>query len=1571
MKPFLVSAGILLLSLHSYARPKPVSTNQPPAVKIQVSYADAKNLFKTAIKATGSFDPDGSIVKTEINLGDGSPAKQFDSQFVRKDSVLNYTYTKAGNYTVTITHTDNKGLAVSSTKIFEAVDISTLTKSGTIFGPKKYKANKNTYIESIPRTSAQAKDFYRISFKNGDGKDYSEEDCNGLSFVKRIKCKARNLQAVANRNAIRAKSINLTINNEVIVSEKEFNINTAQLVKFVRLSEANQLRLQVQGLPSASVEMLVEQMSLPSVDAVAPVLASNIKSDSLVSADKIHITITDQSAVTAQVFNGSTLVATHKTKEFDIPLVEGENSFTVNAVDAFGNKSLTLVLNNIKRDSTAPILSSNVNSNAIVESNRVRIVVVDQSVVSTQVFRNGTLVSTETSKSFDLVLLEGVNNFVLKSIDAAQNKSSDFLLSNVVLDTTAPELVSSISSNTATNTNKVKITITDSTNVTTQIFRNGTLIATEQSKSFDLILSEGVNNFVLKSTDQAQNKAADFVLSSITLDTVVPALTSNVNSNTITKVNELSITITDASAVSTQVFKNGSLVSTQTTKTFDLALTEGVNNFTLKTTDAAQNSALDFTLSDITLDTIAPKLSSNVQSNATVTNNKVQITISDSTSVTTQVYENGALIATQTAKSFELTLNEGVNNFTLKSTDQAENKSSDFVLSNITLDTVAPVLIASVSSGVITKNGIISIAISDQSSVTTQVFKNGNLVSTEQSKTFNLQLAEGANNFILKITDAAQNKASDFVLSNITLDTVAPVLTSSVESNTSVTNNRIHVTISDATSVTTQVYRDGSLITTENSSSFDLTLMTGVNNFTLKSTDAAQNKSADFVLTNINLKPSDTVVPVIAASVSSGVITKNNIVHISIEDASPVTTQVFKNGNLIKSVTDKVFELTLEEGLNSFALRSMDAHGNLSADFYLTNITLDSIAPEISSDLKVQYSYESLPQTETILVNLNESVQSISINGEQLIQIGTSSYSYTLQFGEVGTRIFTFVAVDRAGNETVVQQSANVSLNMDNADTTAPHIISSVNSNQETNSAKIQIDITDQSAVTTKVVLQSGSIMTTYNKSFELYLEIGMNNFSIESIDEFGNKSVLTLSNIFYNPNNGYPHYYTSLKSNSFTSGTSVRITTFGTSSKPYISIKANGRLVSGTVLPWKGIFDVALEEGSNYIVVEFTDEANNSVPWFSLSNIIRDTISPVISSDVQTNNFTNKSSIHFNIDEQNFEHLTVNADGIDEIYSSQASFYLGVAEGVYRNVQVLAVDRAGNTASRNFGNITVDRTRAKITTNFQDNYEYNSLPQMETINVEVNEPVQSVSINGNSLIQIGPLSYSYTVQFDEYGSKMFNFIALDYAGNETVLQTTVNILPDSKAPQISTTEPPAFITADIFTVHIHVVDDQEVTTQVYVDGNLEVTQSEKSFYYDVIFDPSLASQVKAVKIVSTDSTNKKSEKILAITKNKNPLSLQIVSPLSGSSVNTEEVFIHVVSNKTLASASINGSPVNISGDLLAVKGLLYQASDGPFSAIVTVTDISGATASIEVQAEVRTSRVPAWDYQECPINQQ
>lgn len=1081
MKSVFVIACILLsqfISINSEARPKPQAVNKPPAVQMQVGYADAKNLFKVVVTATGSFDPDGTIVKTEINLGDGSSKKVYDGKFVKNDMALNYAYAKVGKYTVTVTHTDNKGLARSATKVVEVIQVSSLIKSGVAFGPKKYRASNNTYTEAINRSAAQAKDFYRITFKNGDGKQYNEESCSKLSFFERLRCLIRNAQVSVKKRATRARDINFTINNESIVRNGEFTIDTLQLVKYVRLTTANQLRLRVQGVPSASVEMLIEQMKTPAGDIVAPILTSNIKSNAITNVNKIHISINDQSAVTTQVFKSGILVSTQSAKEFDISLTEGVNNFVLKSVDASQNKAADFVLSNITLDTVSPKLSSNVNSNVVTKINKVRVTIVDQSAVSTQVFKNGTLVATESSKSFDLTLTEGANSFILKATDAAQNKSADLVLSNIILDTTVPKLASSVNSNVFTNGSKIKITVTDSTNVTTQVFKNGVLQSTQPVKSFDLTLSEGSNSFTLKATDAAQNKAVDFVLSNITLDSVAPKLASNVMSGAITKSSKISITVTDLASVSTQVFKNGVLQSTQTAKAFDITLTEGVNNYTLKATDAAQNKSLDLVLSNIILDTAVPKLSSAVNSNALTNNNKARITISDTSGVTTQIFKNGTLVKTETVKSFDLALTEGSNNFILKAVDQVQNKAADFTLSNITLDSIAPKLASNVSSNATVTNNKVSITITDAASVTTQVYKNGALIATQQVKTFDLTLATGSNNFTLKAVDAAQNKAVDFILTNIVLsagDTTVPMLAVSVSSGVLTNNNKISVTITDQSSVTTQVFRSGVLIATEQAKSFQLTLVEGVNNFVLKAVDAAQNKAPDVIIANITL---DSVLPKIESSLATNSLTNNPKVHITIADSSSATTQVIGNGVVMLNTNSKSFDITLFEGSFAYNIATTDQAGNATTSQFM--FFLDSIRPTLSSNLQNQYIFDTLPQLETVVISFNEAVHNVTLNNALAIQVGPFEYSYTLQFDQVGTKQYVFKALDLAGNEIVVQQDVTVLLDQSApviATNPIPPVISS-------NEFDLQVTIAENSGVTTELYVDDQLMLTSTSKSF-------------------------------------------------------------------------------------------------------------------------------------------------------------------------------------------------------------------------------------------------------------------------------------------------------------------------------------------------------------------------------------------------------------------------------------------------------------------------------------------------------
>lgn len=1974
----------------------------------------------------------------------------------------------------------------------------------------------------------------------------------------------------------RTPTFSVTVNDSNTTTTQVFKdgtlvrTETAKNFSYVLSEGVNNLLFKVTDAAGNVTEHFVSNLIY---DTQAPIITASVQSNSITNNNRIKIRIEDASSVTTAIYRDGTFFSNQNFKEFDIVLPEGTSSFVLKAVDQVNNAAPDFTISNITLDTIAPKITANIQSNSIVPTGKFTIAVSDATGVTTQVFRNGILISTQTTKSFEVDLIAGRNDFIFKSVDAAQNSSADLILNDIAItnDAEPPVLASSLSSNIITNVAKVSFTVTDQSSVTTQVFNNDSLVATELGKSFDFTLSEGVNNLVLKSKDQYNNQAADFLVSNVVLDTVAPKITSNVSSQTTVTYDKIQISIIDANSVTTQVFKNGELIATETSKVFELTLTPGSNSFVLKSMDTASNTSVDFILSDVVLkvgDIVPPLIMSSRISYEATTQNKVQITISDVSSVSTQIYKEGILVETTESKEFELTLQEGVNNFRLVSVDAAQNVT-ELELSSITLKTNFPVpstviirqdqysivqfmadnldtlfsqlmeiskngsavvvgpfdqsgistlvlpleegmntfevkfydwfgnpspatsvslffdgmpprittdiqsnsftnkdkihitiedtsftyaelisdgvvlgiteekewdiaipegslnfqlnvvdssgnqsvltvenvivdrtkpnitttlqaqyryssfpqsedirvnsdeilnmlsingfaflqsglttygytvtfdqpgiknftfigvdlagnetviqqsvdIVVNQQAPVITANrksndsttvSNLHISITDELDVSTEIYKEGVLVGTTSSKVFDHQLDEGVNNLKFRATNSS-NKVTELEISNLTLnskipqilslwydagggyyvlrtdssgtlfsnlvevnqygnlianavpdlsgmaqlilslqqntsdleiryfdvngdvspsfplvfDVEPPVITADVQSNTITNKEKIHISIQDASFtysqlisdgmivqindekefdiwipegalptyylkvkdaignessltlsnivvdrngpvlstnlepyynyssfpqsetitvevneaismislngipmlqvgsftyaytinfesvgaksfnfiamdmagnesvlkqstvisiessvgpvitanrksndstvlsnldvlivddeiVTTEIYKDNLLLETTTQKEIHLVLTEGLNNFKFHAVNA-NNKVTDFELSNVtlntkvpkiasvvedvnsyivqtdhsgslylstievrqsgivkasavpdsngigrvsipkqsdmnnleivfydtygNISPAtplnivtDTNPPLITASVSSGVLTKNSKVQITVADESNVRTQVFKDGNQILSVTDKSFELTLEEGSNSFVLRSMDSYGNISDDFYLNNVLLDSVAPVITSDLIDQYKFNSLPQNVTINISVDELLQSLSLNGQLLVQISPMTYTYTIQFNEFGTKQFTFIGVDLAGNETVVQQSVAI-LPGDDADIQPPQIISSVSSGQQTSSRTVTFQIIEQSAVESIITFEDGTKTYRYTKLFEIELSPGPNSFSVQSTDEFGNKATLNLANVFYEPNDNSPHYYTSLKSNSITSAASVRITTFGTSNYANISVKLNGS-TSGETFPWSGVLDVQLIEGRNDIEVSFLDEAGGSVPWFTLTNIVKDSILPVITADVSANGFTNKGSVTIRVVDANFANFQIYEEGSLKLTTSYDLRGFFLSEGVHKNFQIVARDKAGNVAVKSLGDITADQTPPIISTDLSDFYEFNTLPQMKTFTVELSEEVQTLSVNGSALIKIGPTSYSYTIEFSEYGIKDLNFIAVDFAGNETVYQYPIRILEDTDAPQIAA-ELPAFIAADSYDLSISIYDEQDVTTSVYVDGVEVITQTEKQFVFTIEFDPALQSQIKVVKIVSVDSNNKKSEKILAAVKNTTPLSLEVVSPVPNSVVESEEAFVHVVANKLLQqTATINGQPVAVQGDGLSVKGIIYYPKDSDQIINVAVTDITGETATLSIPITIKTIRMPAWDYQECPVNQQ
>jgi len=67
--------------------------------------------------ASSSYDPDGLIVSYRWNFGDGNVT-------TTTDKIVTHTYTSPGNYTVTLTVTDNDGLSSSISKVIQVISVN-------------------------------------------------------------------------------------------------------------------------------------------------------------------------------------------------------------------------------------------------------------------------------------------------------------------------------------------------------------------------------------------------------------------------------------------------------------------------------------------------------------------------------------------------------------------------------------------------------------------------------------------------------------------------------------------------------------------------------------------------------------------------------------------------------------------------------------------------------------------------------------------------------------------------------------------------------------------------------------------------------------------------------------------------------------------------------------------------------------------------------------------------------------------------------------------------------------------------------------------------------------------------------------------------------------------------------------------------------------------------------------------------------------------------------------------------------------------------------------------------------
>lgn len=339
---------------------------------------------------------------------------------------------------------------------------------------------------------------------------------------------------------------------------------------------------------------------------------------------------------------------------------------------------------------------------------------------------DGKLILTGTNWSLQIPIGNELTNGTFQVIatvtDIAGNSSTDITNNELIIDTTKPGVIPTVTSlitndttpiitGTATVGSGEKLTVT--VNGITYTAGDGNLVLTGTAWSLQVpagnVLTDGIYSVTATVTDSAGNSTSDITSGELTIDTVAPTIPTVVSQIT----NDTTPTIKGTATVGAgEILKvevngvtytqgDGKLVLTGNTWSLQIqtgnAISDGTCQVTATVTDAAGNVSTDTTTNELTIDTIAPAIptvvSQTTNSITPVITGTAIIGPGELFTVTLNgiTYTSGDGHLTITVNSWRLqiptgnALTDGVYQVVAKVTDQAGNSSVDTTLNELTI----------------------------------------------------------------------------------------------------------------------------------------------------------------------------------------------------------------------------------------------------------------------------------------------------------------------------------------------------------------------------------------------------------------------------------------------------------------------------------------------------------------------------------------------------------------------------------------------------------------------------------------------------------------------------------------------------------------------------------------------------------------------------------------------------------------------------------------------------------------------------------------------------------------------
>lgn len=1062
------------------------------------------------------------------------------------------------------------------------------------------------------------------------------------------------------------------------------------------------------------------------VDQSSPIIELLVSDNTLHTSPQytFKAKVSDQLNVISKIFLNDQLI--HETQdkniEVEVTLKAGTNKFRIEAVDSVGNIAQAKSLNSIELDAIAPVITLVTNDNQLVKTNNfnLSINISDQSQTTTKIFQNGNLVFTTEEKQilYSLSLTEGLNQFEIRSVDQANNQAISKFLNSITLDSTSPSIEIFQNGNLLTNERSFLFSgkITDSSSVTYRVLLNGIEVHTGSLSDFShtLNLEEGENTIELIAIDSVSNQSSK-KLTGITLDTIAPTLTlERPNENELMSGNGIV-----AKALSSEPLLSGKVnnvegvldsLKTRFERIFDVSV-DGESTITYEATDLAGNKT---TLSrNIIVDNTPPEVQilSRHGFDTTSLDYLFKLQINEIHDVSVQVFFNGVLLSEGDFKSFEraLTLNEGENSFLIIAKDEVGNENR-YESRKITVDSTIPTITSTTDGDILTNipNLLLNARFSDNSRVRYEVYQNGELINTDYGETLNLQvdLKEGGNDFVIKAQDLAGNSAQDYLVSNIVLDTVKPIITNSNQSDliTNEVSYEIQGTIEDIHVGKTEILQNNVVVfeTTSSSFNYSSTLSIGKNQFIIRSTDLAGNIADEVNIQNIQLNNSKPIIT--STSISNKVVTDSTYsLNLKVTDDLNTTTKVFFNDELVLETSDKDISknYTLQGGENSFRAIATDRAGNQSDVFRLENINFDNIAPIITSSEEGETITSQKMRVVDYSVDDASNVEVKFFLNDQLVATQSSKSGNVNLTLQEGNNTLTIRAIDLAGNQATPLIVHNLVL-----DSIKPVIVSNFEDGILTSNPNLFIGASafDFSELNFQILLNEEEIGSETGSLIErlLTLNEGQNKIEFRATDLAGNiADPLIFSHVVLDTTP--PEIIVSGTGGVQTNESFTLAGEVNDRSNFSFEVYQNGvKVFEGTESPFE--FQASLTNGENSFSIVATDELGNKSESVEINNIYLDNVAPIISiQDYEALTKNPSFNLNATIDDASDVSTQISLNGtlVETSTSKDITKVLNLSEGV-NEILISSSDQYGNVSEQKNLSIKLDTQSPVIS--FRDN---------------------------------------------------------------------------------------------------------------------------------------------------------------------------------------------------------------------------------------------------------------------------